>query len=277
MPVVAQGAPATVSLVVRNGTGDPTDPTNLQLEIKDQGGDPVDGFPIFYPGDIVKDSIGNYHFVWNVDPDQTIQPYVAQWDAILLGAPTPAYETWEVVAAGSLTPAGLAFLINPDDYDAIRGVLGVTTLDVADTDIELTAFAPHAELLIKRRITNWLEQSADTESLLVLRLATIYKTACLMAESYVRGGTIGLVRPLSTGEGRDWAEAAEDFCGSYEYWLNIADASDATGEDTSTFIVDPVKVGGPTSARLARRRSRGGGLSADQWWAYHSFPPYWSR
>lgn len=277
MPLVAQGAPATINLTVRNSTGDLTDPTNISLTIRDSMGDPLAGFPVAYgPGPVVKDGVGQYHYIWTVPALQAIDSYTALWGAILLGAPETAQETWEVVAPGSLSTSGLDFLVSPDDYDAIRGLLGVTTLDVEDSQIDFVAFAPHAELLVKRRISNWADQILDPTQLLVLRLATIYQVACLMANSYVRGGTIGMVRPLSVGEGRDWAQEAANFCAQYEYWLNIADQSDDPDESDAIFDIHPLRVNGPTRVRIARRRA---GLytftdpAALPWYRYPPFVP----
>lgn len=276
MPIIAAGATKPVSLDARNSTGDPLDPTNLTLEMRDFLGDPIAGFPVTYPGTIIKDSVGNYHFDWTVSSGQTLGGYTAVWAGILLGVPSETQEHWEVVASGSLTASGLDFLVKPDDYDAIRGVLGVTRLDVEDTDIELLSFGPNAERLIKNRISNWATQVGNPENLFVLRLAAVYQTACLMAESFVHGGTIGLVRPLSVGEGRDWAAAAQTFCSRYEYWIVIADASDDDDPDESMYEIHPLKHGGPTARRVVQRRSQGilveGTGRLLPWWSY---PPYW--
>lgn len=276
MPIISQGAPATLSLDVRNGSGDPVDPSSLTLAVNDSIGDPQAGFPVLYPGSIIKDSVGHYHYDWDVPALQPVGAYTAVWEAILLGAPEQAQEHWEVVASGSMSAGGLDFLQKPEDYDAIRGLLGVTTLDVEDTDIELQAFGPHAERLIKNRISNWATQMTDTSNLFVLRLSAVYQTACLMAESFVRGGTIGLVRPLSVGEGRDWADAAEKFCSRYEYWVNIADALDDPDASTAIYAIMPMRIGGPTSARISQARATGAYVSETDrllpWW---SFPPYW--
>lgn len=272
MPLRAQGATANFALDVRNVTGDSVDPTNLSLTFKTALGATVSGFPEVYPGDIVKDAVGHFHLDWAVPALFTLGTYTAQWDGILNGAPTQAFETWEIVPAGSMTTGVLDFLQAPEDYEAIRGLLGVTTLDVENSDIDRTAFAPQAELLVKRRIGNWLDQVAIPDQLYVLRLASIYQTACLMAESFVRGGTIGLVRPLSTGEGRDWAEAAVQFCSRSDYWINIADANDDTDSMESAYDVHPMRVGGPTSLRVRRARA-GSASAASAWW--NGYPPFW--
>jgi uracil phosphoribosyltransferase len=150
----------------------------------------------------------------------------------------------------------------------------VTTLDVEDSDIELLTFGPQAEMMVKRRISSWEAQSLDSSTMFVLRMATIYQTACLMARSFVRGGTIGLARPLSTGEGRDWEIAAEAFCNKYEYWVNIADQSDPDAENNTDFTVDPMVISGPTSVRIARRSVSSASSDPDtaSWWQY---PPLW--
>lgn len=277
MPIKAQGATGTPNpeLHVRNSTGDFVDPSNLSLTIENATtGLPIAGFPVSYPGTIVKDAVGRYHYDWDVPADLPITTYHAIWESILLGAPETAQETWEIVAPGSMSTSGFDFLLHPDDYDAIRGLLGVTTLDVEDTDIELVPFGPLAEREIKRRISNWATQMLDSDQLFVLRMATIYRTACEMARSFVRGGTIGLVRPLGTGEGRDWAAAADQFCSGYEYWVNIADQLDTEGSDGSDFTVDPLLVGGPTSHRIAHRHGvrEVTDPATASWWTY---PPLW--
>jgi len=87
----------------------------------------------------------------------------------------------------------------------------------------------------------------------------------------VRGGTVGLVRPLAVGEGRDWAQAADQFCAQYDYWINIADADDSDETADNEWDIDPLKKGGPTSVRIARRNS---GSMTFPWFSY---PPYWDR
>lgn len=276
MPIVAQGATLNppFSLDVRNGTGDFVDPTNLSLTFKDSLGAALPGFPVTYPGTIVKDAVGRYHYPYTVSISQTIGTYTAEWDAILLGSPTSAQETYEIVGAGSMTTPGLDFLLVPDDYEAVRNLLGVTTLDVENSDIDSPAFGPQAELDVKRRVSNWATQAVDDDMLFVLRLATIYRTACLMAESYVHGGTIGFARPLAVGEGRNWAAAAETFCAKYNYWLNVADASDDDTSDTSDFDINPMRVSGPTAVRIARTRQITGSSSHLPF--PFGYPPFWS-
>lgn len=272
MPIVVQGATLDppFQLEARNSSGDLADPTNLSLTFTDSLGVPQAGFPVTYPGSIIKDSIGRYHYDYTIPLSLPLGTYYSIWSGILLGAPETAQEQWEVVLPGSLTTGPLDFLQNPNDYDSIRGLLGVTTLDVEDSDIDLTSFAPQAEYLVKARISNWSTQMLNTDQLYVLRLATMYKTACLMAESFVRGGTIGLARPLSTGEGRDWAAAAEQFCARYEYWVSIADQSDTPDID-SDYTIKPLWRSGPTAARLRRQRAM---INPEDWWWYR-FPPYW--
>jgi hypothetical protein len=274
VPIKGQGGVADFKLDVRNGSGDFVDPTNLTLTFKDSLGSVQTGFPVAFPGLLTKVAVGKYEYDWPVPADFPIGSYTAQWDGILLGAPDVALEQWEIVPAGSMSASGFDFLIKPDDFDAIRGLLGVTTLDVEDSDIELVAFGPQAEMLVKRRISSWAILVTDPDIYFILRIATIYQTACLMARSFVRGGTIGLARPLSTGEGRDWGAAADQFCAQYEYWVNIADQSDPDADNNTDYEIDPLVVSGPTSVRIARRHSRSttSDPSVASWWQY---PPLW--
>jgi hypothetical protein len=116
VPIKAQGGVADFNLEVRNGSGNFTDPDNLTLEFRDSIGAVQSGFPVSYPGDIVKDSVGHYHYNWPIPIDFLLGSYTAVWDAILLGAQTTTQEAWEIVAAGSLslTTGGLDFLSHPE-------------------------------------------------------------------------------------------------------------------------------------------------------------------
>jgi hypothetical protein len=273
MPIVGQGGSVTLRSEARNGAGQLQDATSVTLTVQTTSAVAQSGFPVVEPA-ISHDGVGLYSYTWNVPSNQPLASYVAHWESIINGGAALGDEPIEVVIAGSISFGTIDFLAMPDDYDSIRGLLGVTTLDVEDSDINFTAFAPQAELLLKRRISNWVDQMADPDLMQVLRLATIYKTACLMAESFVRGGTIGLVRPLSIGEGRDWAEAAELFCSKYEYWANIADGSDDDGEVGSMYTTRVLFMGGPTSVRIAHRRAgTATEPTANPWFEY---PPFWN-
>lgn len=271
MPIVGQGSDAILRSESRNGAGQLQDAASITLTLKDSAAVTQSGFPVVAPA-IVHDGIGLYHYTWSVPIGFTLGTYTAVWESIINSTPAVGNDIVEVTPAGSIS-FGREFMVDPDDYDAVRGLLGVTTLDVENSDIDLAAFAPQAELEVMRRISNWSAQQLVPDQLYVLRLATIYKTACLLAESFVRGGTIGLVRPLATGEGRDWAAAAMMFCSRFDYWINIADQSDdSTTDSNAIFTINPVRVGGPTRWRIAHRRSRVGTMLEGSWLG---FPPYW--
>ena len=272
MPIQTQGSEAHFSLDVRNSSGDFTDPSNLSFTFRDSLGGHVAPFPVAYPGAIVKDTVGQFHYDWTIPLGLAIGNYSAYWAGILLGAPTSALELWQIAPAGSMTTSGLDFLLKPDDYDAIRGLLGVTTLDIEDTDIELVPFGPAAELHIKRRVSNWATQVLDTHKLFPLRMAAIYRVAYEMSISYVHGGLIGLASERFRGENRNWVLASAQFLAGYQYWLDIADESDIKDENTADYEIRPIFNNGPTRRRNMRMRR--GQMIYDPWVAsLWGFPP----
>jgi hypothetical protein len=249
VPRVEQGGSVTLDLLSYTGSnGSLVDVASLSLSINDEFGNPITGFPVVEPA-IVRTALGTYHYLWNVPLLTPADTYLAHWSGVVDGNLRTADEYVIVALPGSFSISGLDFLVPPDDYDAIRALLGVTTLDLTDDVIQLPAFAQQAEHEIKRRVSNWSSQIGDSDNLYVLRAATIYATAALLAESWVHGGTIGFVRPLETGGGRKWDVAAASFWAKYNYWLAIADQSDVDNQDTSLFTIRPIRYGGPTRHR----------------------------
>lgn len=150
------------------------------------------------------------------------------------------------------------FIVDAEDYDSIRALLGVETVDVEDTIIDLPAYGPTVEARIKSAVTDWETLLDDDEALIFLKNAAYYGTAATLAESYVKGGTVSLVHEEQPR--RNWSEWARIFWQRYEEFCSRARAErDPNTEDDS---MPMVKFSGPTRSR---------GVRSD----WTSYPPVW--
>ena len=234
MPRVAQGGIEKLRGNVGRSNGYPADAPDLTLTLYSSDGHVVDGFPVAIPP-IVREDLGLYYYDWSVPIDMPLGDYTATWHGTVDDAPAGGSETVEVVEPGAIETGPLDLLRNPEDYEAIRNLLGVTLLDAADELIESPPFGPHAELLVKNVAGGWEDiPSADPRWTLV-RLAASYATAALMAESVAKGGFLGLARP--DGQGRDWDAHAKVMWSYFDQYKTLLAVSGAPS--TLTFIVDP--------------------------------------
>lgn len=87
--------------------GDPQDPSSLSLDIL-SGGAAVAG-PWTYPGEILRDALGLFRFLWAIPADLPVGTYTARWTAQMPndppGSPSIGYEMLEISASGPLTLA----------------------------------------------------------------------------------------------------------------------------------------------------------------------------
>ena len=103
MSRVAQGGTETLDALIRDGNGDLSDCSDLSLTITDPDGDVLAGFPVEAPA-IVRDSLGNYHFVWEVGGAATLGVYDIDWAGTVDGLAIGGSDSIEVVLAGSIDP-----------------------------------------------------------------------------------------------------------------------------------------------------------------------------
>lgn len=260
MPIVAQDGTATLDAYFRNSSGQPIDATSVVLIIRDLSNVVVAG-PVVEPA-ITNPTLGYYVYEWDTT-GEPLAEYVATWTGVFLGADLIGTDQVYIVAPGTISTGPLDFLQKPDDYAAIREVLGLqpNELDLGDEVIERLPFGPQAERLIKDRVSNWLTQMTDLDKLSVLRTAAIYATAALLTEAWVTGGTIGLVRPR---EARDWEKIAGRLWDRFNQWIQKAEESDTT---PATFALAAFRVSGPTSKRLTLE-------PVPPWWDY---PPLYGN
>lgn len=230
-------------------TGTPTDPSIVTVRWRDPAG--IETVWVYGVDlQVVRESAGIYHTDIPVS-QQGVYAYRFEGTGTLVAVAEGQFISDSDYADDAL----YAFLVQPDDYEAIRDLLGVTKLDVTDETIESVAFSQQAEEMIKRRISNWAAQRLVPADKLILRFAAVYGTAALIAAGYVRGGMIGLAFPETRWNPRDWPAIEAALWARYDYWLSIADNSDVVGEDNSLWFVSPLRVSGPTQRRVRLRNS----------------------
>jgi len=208
------GQPMVLDLTTKNLAGALTDPTTLTLTIEQPSGALLGPSGAYaWPPDgsiIVKSSAGT--FTATITPTlQGLHSY--RW--IATGTAAGVFEgVFEVV---SVQVDVLSILKLPEDFEAIRNVLGVTTLDLEDSTIKSLAYAPWAEIQAKQRVTTWATDLVDATKGPQLRLAVVYLAGALVAETYAKGGMIGFVpSTVSNLPPRDWKQTAAELRAAYE-------------------------------------------------------------
>jgi len=135
-------------------------------------------------------------------------------------------------------------LIEPDDWQAVRDVLGVSDQDLPDGVITSVIGVTSAELIVKARVTNWaaimalVPATADTVK---LRLGTIYHTAVLLiprVQNILREGE--KVAEFTLGK-MNWDSIREELLARANETLGLIGAA---GDDTFTLF----SVSGPSRA-----------------------------
>jgi len=242
MPRVAQGGFVTLQGNVGRANGYPADAPDLTLVILDTVGDPVAGFPVDIPP-IMRVDLGVYTYAWAVPIDLAIGDYVATWEGTVDGAPAGGSETVEVVPPGAVDAGPLDILL-AGDYDSIRAMLGVDTIDVEDDIINLPAYGPYIEARVKELVPDWATVNLDAVASLFLRAAVRYGVAAELAESYVKGGTVSLVHKEEPR--RNWSEWARIFWLRYEEALARVTTSGIPDDD---FDLPTGTLSGPTRSR----------------------------
>ena len=259
---VVRGAPWLWEANIWDGTGEYTEPDVLMLTVTDPVGATVAGFPVPLSG-LTLVALGRYEYEWAVPEDAEAGLYNAAWSGSAGALALYGLDSVEVVESAE-APTELVFL-SPDDYDGVRNLLGSEAIDLPDATIESYPFAPHAEMWIQARISNWEDQIADPDGAKVFRLATAYLTAALIADGFVQGGTLGHIRPKEDGS-RDWVKIAAVLRERFGDWFSIIEANQEYEEpDTTIYDLNMVQLSGPT-----RKRNYEWGINERDW---ASYPP----
>lgn len=246
MPIVGQGGTISLRAETRNGSGQLSDPTSLVLEIRNPSNAVAAG-PFVVPP-IVRDSLGMYHYSWAVPALATLGDWLAVWTGVINSAPIYGQEPIEVVLAGSVVIGPVDQIIYaPGDYDSIRAMLGVTDVDIEDTIIDLPAYRPYMEERVKAIVPDWEAIGLDPTGAAFLRAAVRYGVAALLAESYVKGGTVSLVHEELPR--RNWSEWARIFWLRYEEAIARVTTSGVPDDD---FDAPMLVLRGPSRAYGAR-------------------------
>jgi len=266
MPIVAQGGTIKLDALFRNSSQQATEPDagSVSVQLRDPIGNVVLG-PFAEPPIVNEPGVGAFSYTWSVPINAALGTWVAEWFGNIAGDTIgPGNDFIEVVLPGTIATPGLSFLIKPDDYDAIRAVLGMADADLTDEQIELSTFAEQGEERVKARISNWEDQVGDPDRLYALRVAAAYATAALIAESYAKGGAIGNVYP-TTRDPSDWDALATLLWQRHEEWMAMAEAWDDNPEPT--FSVPLVRLAGPS-------RSNQPSVDTVPPWT-HGMPAWW--
>ena len=233
--------------------GVPADPTAFDLVVaRPDNDDTVYHWPDppGPQGPIVRDSAGTFHADLLTDVKG-----IWTYRFVSSGTGTTAAEgTFQVV---SDVIEGLDLLVAPEDWDAIRAVLGVTEYDLTNDAFERALFAGQAELRVKNRITDWSTIIIDPDKAFILRMAAAYAVGALVAESYARGGTIDNVAPNNDAGGgttHGWTTHAKMLWTRHEEWMAIAEAWDL--EPGDIYDLHAMKASGPTKAAARNAPSR---------------------
>lgn len=129
MANVAQGGTYIWTATIRDGNGDLADCADLALTIADPNGDELAGFPVAAPA-IVRLSLGEYQYEWDVATDATLGVYDADWAGTIDGLAVGGSDSVEVLQAGSIT-SGLSYATLLD----LRTSLQRDDADESDTRI----------------------------------------------------------------------------------------------------------------------------------------------
>lgn len=165
--------------------GDPTDATNVTLEII-ANGNTVAG-PFTEPA-IQDTGVGSYEYTWSVPTDAALTTHTAKWQGTINGNTSTGYEYFDVVAAGSVETGGLALFVTTDD------VLRITGTAVSNDQITV------AQHIIEMASNRRSKASGDMTSrdLHWLKLAVAYQSAYI--DKHDELFTMADVESLSQGD-----------------------------------------------------------------------------
>jgi hypothetical protein len=150
-------------------------------------------------------------------------------------------------------------ILQADDYEGIRHLLGVTELDLENDSVDQLPFGPQAEAYVQSRLEDWVTLMTDPVKALLIRMTTAYIAAAYIAETYVQGGVVGLVRIPGQPGTRDWAALAKQLWARASQTL--AEVSTPTADEE--FDLKGQAINGPSRAYYRP-------LVGREWW---KFPP----
>lgn len=107
--------------------GQPVDPSSISLEIL-QGATSIDG-PWTYPGAIVKDLVGLYHYDWSIPADLPLGAYTGAWTAVVNGVTRTGYDNFDVGEGFDIITG------HPDSWTSPGEVLSLTGVAVTEAQL----------------------------------------------------------------------------------------------------------------------------------------------
>ena len=217
------GGTITVNAAFNLLDGSPADPTTLTLTIEHPDGtkdEIISNNPLTPTAPVIRTGIGVYKADIELDA-------IGRWTYWWVGTGTAAGANDGEFYVTSRLFDSLSFLTLPSDFDEVRALLGVSKLDLTDEVIKSRPFAPHAELKIKDAVPTWTDllppgTPEEEDQLLRLQMAAQYETGALIAETYARGGMVGLQEANIERDPEEWIALAALLRGYYHDLLNDA-------------------------------------------------------
>lgn len=151
--------------------GAPIDPTSISLQVL-QNSTPIAG-PFVYPGTIVRDLLGFYHYDWSVPSAQALGSYIASWTAVVSGTSRTGYEAFNIVAGFDVITG------NPSGWATLTDVSNLTGATV--TSAQLTQANAVIELHAGRMYATAYTRTG-TRDLDWMRRAVAYQAAWMPSQ-----------------------------------------------------------------------------------------------
>lgn len=151
--------------------GQPVDPSAISLSIL-QGSTPIAG-PFAYPGTIVRDLVGLFHYDWSVPQAQALGAYIASWTATVSGTTRTGYENFNVVVGFDVITG------NPDGWASLTDVAALTGAVV--TDAQLTQANAVVEMHSGRVYSQAIARTGSRDAEW-MRRACAYQAAWMLAQ-----------------------------------------------------------------------------------------------
>lgn len=151
--------------------GQPVDPSAISLSIL-QNSTTIAG-PWTYPGTIVRDLIGLFHYDWSVPADLALGAYTASWTATVNSTQRTGYESFNIVAGFDVITG------NPDGWATIADVSNLTGSVV--TDAQLSQANAVIELH-SGRVYSLAHANTGARDLEWMRRACAYQAAWMLSQ-----------------------------------------------------------------------------------------------
>jgi hypothetical protein len=151
--------------------GSPVDPSAITLTIF-QGSTTIAG-PWTYPGTIVRDLLGLFHYDWSIPQAEPLGSYTASWTATVNSTQRTGYEVFNIVAGFDVITG------NPFGWATAADVLSLTGATVSDAQL---AQANAAIELHAGKVYSLAKDHTGARDLEWMRRACSYQAAWMLSQ-----------------------------------------------------------------------------------------------